>query len=89
MEEILRIVAEIVLNVLKGKVSSALLLMILNAKNFDKAREEAFREGEIAGRNARIEKEYFPGVDDGIPSFRDAKPKTRHNNSIFSIARDA
>lgn len=89
LEEILRIIAQIVLNALKGKVSSALLLMLLNALNFDKAKEDAFKEGELAGKNAKIEKEYFPRIDDGIPSFRDAKPKTKPTNSIFSIAREA
>lgn len=55
----------------------------------DKEKKDAYKEGVAAGRNAKIEEEYFPTVDDGIPSFRDAKPKSKPNNSIFTIARES
>ena len=86
---ILTRIAELVLNALKGKVGAGTLLMILNAMNFDKAREEAFREGELSGRNARIEETYFPKTDDGLPHFKGTARRSRPFGDIFDTAREA
>lgn len=89
MKALLRIMAEIAVNAMKGKVSAGALLMLLNALNFDKAKASAYEEGELAGRNARIEEEYFPSADDGLPKFTGIKSSTTLRDDIFSIARDA
>ncbi|MCH5237756.1 MAG: hypothetical protein J1E95_08160 [Muribaculaceae bacterium] len=80
--------AEMTLDAMKGKVNGTVLLLLLNAMNFNKAKEEAYREGEIAGRNSKIEEKYFPSADDGIPHFRGMKEK-QSSTGIFSLARNA
>ena len=90
VKALLKILAEIMINALKGKVSAGTLLILLNALNFDSARDEAFKEGERAGRNAKIEEEYFPKVDDGLPRFHGTvKPRPTQRDDIFTLARNA
>lgn len=86
VKALLALLAELASNTLKGKVSGTLLLTLLNALNFDKAREAAYREGEVAGRNAKIEEEYFPTLDDGVPHFNGAVNRGAGKDDIFSMA---
>lgn len=51
--------------------------------------KEAYRQGEIAGRNAQIEEKYFPKTDDGIPHFRGRPSRHISSADIFSMAREA
>lgn len=90
LKALLKIMAELAVNALKGKVSAGALLMLLNAFNFDAAKEAAYREGEKAGRNAKIEEEFFPTTDDGIPHFNGLnRPSGKKRDDIFSLAREA
>ena len=84
---LLTLLAEMALNALKGKVSGTALAILLNAMNFDKARTEAYREGEIAGRNAKIMEKHFPKTDDGLPHLNGTSTPTA-SHDIFNIARD-
>lgn len=86
---LLTTLAELVLNALKGKVSGAMLALVLNALNFDKARNEAYKEGEIAGRNQKITEEYFPKNDDGLPHIQDKGMPIDTRSDIFTFARKA
>ena len=88
LKALLAALVELTFEAMKGKVNGATLLMLLNAINFDRAAAEAYKEGEIAGRNAQIEERYFPKTEDGLPHFRGMKE--RHNDTgIFSLARNA
>ena len=90
LKALLKILAEMALNAMKGKVSASTLMLLLNALNFDSAKDEAYREGERAGRNAKIEEEYFPTVDDNIPHFNGTfKPRPNQKEDIFTLARKA
>ncbi|MCH5227311.1 MAG: hypothetical protein J1F16_05785 [Muribaculaceae bacterium] len=55
----------------------------------EKAIKEAYRQGELAARNARIEERYFPRKEDGIPAFRGKPSAMRPAADIFSMAREA
>lgn len=90
LKALLKILAEIAANALKGKVSAGALMMLLNALNFESAKESAYKEGEKAGRNAKIEEEYFPATDDGIPHFNGINRHSgKKREDIFSLAREA
>lgn len=88
VKALLTLLAEMAINALKGKVSGTVLALLLNAMNFDKARNQAYKEGELAGRNAKITEEYFPKTNDGIPNLPNSNGKD-DDESIFSIARQA
>lgn len=85
---LLTLLAEMAVNALRGKVSGTVLAVLLNALNFDKARAEAYRDGEIAGRNAQIMEKHFPTTDDGLPHLASGV-KDSKGEDIFSIAKDA
>lgn len=89
VKALLAMLVEMALNALKGKVSGTVLAVLLNAMNFDKARSEAYREGEIAGRNAQIMEKHFPSTDDGLPHLPSKVSKDSAREDIFSIARNA
>lgn len=89
VKALLTIAAELVVNALRGKVSGSILLILLQAMNYDKARTEAFQEGQKAGRNEKIMEEYFPSADDGVPQFNGVDSIERNPNNIFSMARKA
>lgn len=50
---------------------------------------EAFRQGEIAGRNQAIEQRFFHQTPDGIPQFRGRPAPSYPSSDIFSMAREA
>lgn len=58
-------------------------------QSHEEALREAYRKGEIAGRNAQIEEKYFPKTDDGIPAFRGRPSRGVSSTDIFSMAREA
>ena len=89
IKALLTLLAEMAINALKGKVSGTALAVLLNAMNFDKAKSEAYREGEIAGRNAQIMEKHFPSTDDGLPHLSSGAKNTGSTSDIFSIAREA
>ena len=89
IKALLTLLAEMAINALRGKVSSTALAVLLNAMNFDKARSEAYLEGEIAVRNAQISEKYFPSTDDGLPHLGTTSKTTRPGSDIFSMAREA
>ena len=61
----------------------------LSNPDFAKAIEEAYQRGVIDGRNAKIEEEYFPKTNDGIPQFHGSFSKENSFGDIFSMAREA
>lgn len=81
--------AEMLLNALKGKVGGAALALLLNAITYDKARADAYREGETAGRNATIKEKYFPTTDDGIPHFSSGNASHAPHDDFFTFAKGA
>ena len=86
---LLTLLAEIAIKAMKGKVDSSVLMLLMNAINFEKAIENAFKDGRIAGRNDTIEERYFPDKEDGIPHFNGKKSQVNNPNDIFNIAREA
>ena len=58
-------------------------------QSHEEALKEAYRKGEIAGRNAQIEEKYFPKTDDGVPQFRGRASKQAVSSDIFTMARNA
>ena len=89
VKALLTLLAEMAINALKGKVSGAVMAVLLNSMNFEKARSEAYKEGEIAGRNAQIMERHFPKTDDGLPHLHGSTTPGKDPGSIFSIAREA
>ena len=89
LKALLTIAADMLLNALNGKVKGSVLLLLLNAMNFDKAKSEAYSDGEKAGRNQKIIEEYFPTTDDGVPEFNGVDSLSRNKSDIFTVARDA
>lgn len=89
MKAILTLLAEMAVNVLKGKVNGTVLAMLLNALTYERAKADAYREGELAGRNAEIIMKHFP--EEGDPSkLPDLKGTfTKRGENIFSMAREA
>lgn len=51
---LLTLLAEMAIGTLKGKVSENVLEALLKIFSFERMREEAYRQGELDGRNARI-----------------------------------
>lgn len=58
-------------------------------RDFEAELKEAYQKGVIDGRNAKIEEQYFPKHDDGIPQFRGAASASNSAPNIFSMAREA
>lgn len=88
IKALLTLLAEMSLDAMKGKVSGKVLLLLLNAINFEKAKKAAYDEGEIAGRNAVIDERACPTDDDGLPRFKgtwNQTPDTKED--IFTIAK--
>ena len=46
--------AEMAIEALRGKVSGTVLAILLNALNYEKDKEAAYRQGELDGRNAKM-----------------------------------
>ena len=86
---LLTTLAEMALGALKGKISGTMLALVLNALNYDKAKNDAYREGEIAGRNAKILDEHFPSDDDGLPHFKPHNSPQANSSDFFRFARHA
>lgn len=78
---------------LHGKYTAEAVEMALKAVNHDAEVENARSEGEIAGRNARIEENLRkPQQGDGVPAMGGsgvAPQRQRRASSIFDVARDA
>lgn len=89
VKAILNLLAEMALGALKGKVSGTVLAVLLNALNYERDKEEAYRRGEVDGRNARITTEYFAEGDDGLPHLKGVARQRERGEDIFSMARDA
>lgn len=67
--------------------------IVAQGMDFERAVDQAYADGELAGRNARIEMEYMgdPGSD-GLPhlaSTGGAGKKQNRMSSIFDLAREA
>lgn len=83
---LLTFLAEAAINALRGKVSGKVLEVLLNGFTFHTACREAFKEGEKAGKNAKIETEFFPAQETELP---DINGGVRENarDTIFDIAK--
>ena len=86
---LLTLLAEMVVDALKGKVSGRVLEMLLKALRFDSVRKEAYDEGHLAGRNARIETELFAEEREELPDITGADTFAPTKDSIFNLAKDA
>lgn len=84
---LLSLLAEMAVGALKGKVSGKVLDLLLKAVRYDKARMEAYAEGENAGRNARIRMEIFPAQEGELPDINGPIHTPPAPASIFDIAR--
>ncbi len=97
---LLSLLAEMAVGALKGKVSGTILESLLKIFNYEREREksalryqldkeEAYRQGVIAGRNARIEIEEFPAVTEDVPNLKGNTTPDSSGASIFRIASEA
>ena len=86
---LLTLLAEMAIGTLKGKVSENVLEALLKIFSFERMREEAYRQGELDGRNARIIEEHFPAQDSRPPHLTRGTTSATGTTSIFSIAKDA
>lgn len=90
LKEVLENLLSIADNIGKRIVTSQMLSTVYNGLHYEEGRSTAFKEGEIAGRNAKIEERYFPSNDDGLPHLRGSVRKRSGNDGdIFSMARNA
>lgn len=60
-----------------------------SALRYQLDKEEAYRQGVIAGRNARIEIEEFPAVTEDVPNLKGNTTPDSSGASIFRIASEA
>lgn len=76
-----------------GKISRESMEMALKALNFDKAVADAAHEGEVLGRNTKVEATLRkPNQGDGVPAMdgkNSVAPQRNKRYSIFDEARDA
>lgn len=83
----------IVADMANGVITPASAETLLHAVSFPREVETARREGEIAGRNARIEEQLrTPVRSDAVPSLqgsRSAAPPRPRTQSIFDLAGQA
>lgn len=98
---LLSLLAEMALGALKGKVSGTILDALLKVFNYEREKEEsalriklekeeAYRQGVIAGKNAGIEIEEFPAVTEDVPNLKgNTAPSSCDNGNIFRIAGEA
>ncbi len=84
---LLSLLAEMAVGALKGRVSGKVLDLLLKAIRYDRARMEAYAEGETAGRNARIRMEIFPAQERELPDINGPIHTPPAPASIFDIAR--
>ena len=84
---LLTLLAEMAAGALKGRVSGKVLDLLLKAIRYDRARMEAYAEGETAGRNARIRMEIFPAQERELPDINGPIHTPPAPASIFDIAR--
>ncbi|MDE6299199.1 MAG: hypothetical protein K2M10_06100, partial [Muribaculaceae bacterium] len=83
------LLAEMALGALKGKVSGNVLDMLLKIFNYEQAVADAYRQGEKAGLNAGIEREFFPDGTDGLPHFRGLTTRRNDRPDIFAMAEES
>lgn len=98
---LLSLLAEMAVGALKGKVSGTILDALLKVFNYEREKEEselriklekeeAYRQGVIAGKNAGIEIEEFPAVTEDVPNLKgNTPPSSCDNGNIFRIAGEA
>lgn len=86
---LLALLADMALGALKGKVSRHVLDALLKSFNYERAVDEAFRKGELQGRNTAIIEKHFPESDDGLPHLNGTVYDGNPGSSIFDIAKDA
>lgn len=87
VKALLSLLAEMTLGALKGKVSGKILEALLKAINYEADKRAAYREGEKAGKNAKIKAELFPEEKVEIPGINGAIQKPHKPASIFDIAK--
>lgn len=87
---------EFLINIMKdgilGKFSAESIMMALKAINHDDDVDYASREGEVRGRNAKIQEQLRQGRrGDGLPQLggKNSKPAKKKPESIFDIAKEA
>lgn len=89
---LLTLLAEMALGALRGKVNASVLDSLLKIFSFETAIAEAYTRGEQAGKDAAIEKEYFPAVAEEVPHLRGlttARGESNEIPEIFRIARES
>lgn len=87
---LLSLLAEMALVALKGKVSASVLDALWKVFNYERQKEEAYRQGELAGRNARIMEEHFPSSPEEAPNLSGVPSSDSPSSpDIFSMARQA
>lgn len=83
---------QIVRDGVMGKLTPETITLIANALNHDSDVEQAQLEGEVAGRNAKIEERLRKREEgDGVPALqgKNNPEKNMRRQSIFDLARDA
>lgn len=91
MDKAVELLTNIVRDGIVGKFSEDSLQMALKALGHDTDVEEARLEGEVKGRNAKIEEKLrAKSKGDGLPRLAGSAPApTKKGNSLFSLAMEA
>lgn len=103
VKALLSLLAEIAVGALKGKVSGTILEALLKVfkydsqhetfmnerERFESEKDDAYRRGEIDGRNARIIEEHFPAITPDVPHLRGGNSTTPVTSNIFTMAKEA
>lgn len=89
---LLTLLAEMALGALRGKVNSSVLDSLLKIFSFEAAVADAYTRGEQAGKEAALEKEFFPASPEEVPHLRGLTPSRSDSTTlpeIFRLARES
>ena len=91
-KDVFGILFSIISDATSGVISTATAETLLRAVSFDRAVGIALHEGEVKGRNARIEEQLISSTkSDGVPALGGARGSNspRRSQSIFDLAGEA
>lgn len=91
--ESIKMLREVGNSIAEGRPTVEAFELVARGLDFERAVAQAFADGELAGRNARIEMEFMgDGPSDGLPHLASTGGAGKQRNrisSIFDLAREA
>lgn len=87
MDSLFQDLDEIASNAIKGKVEEPTLEMLYKARNHDADVEAASREGEVRGKNARIDEKLRKGKRPGMPADLGGKKSVADRGKSYTAER--